>query len=244
MTDVRIQTIIHNRYLVFDASGQLPFSIVYGLCRRAKEDVDARSIVLRTAESALDVPYAIAKGLLTLKEKDEGSGEMRSVGFGVKKMRVEDGNGSRGEGDEGGEGGRKGEYVILPSPVSRTKNWKEDLTVYQYRIDPRSPLGLLLKPGKTYEIRLAGDDLGVKWWRYIDDDGDADNNNGIDISSSSVSISHDKGTTDQLRQQQLRTAQTLETETEGCFVADVSAGCGDAHASLAKCQRQGQRSRR
>ncbi|KAI1364827.1 hypothetical protein F5Y08DRAFT_339313 [Xylaria arbuscula] len=174
MADVRIQTIIHNRYLVFDASGQLPFSIVYGLCRRAKEDVDARSIVLRTADSALDVPYAIAQGLLSLKEKYEGSGEVRSVGF-------------------------------------------------EYHIDPRSTLGLLLKPGKAYEIRLAGDDLGVKWWRYVDD-GDADNN-GIDVSS--VSVSHENGI-DRLHQQ-LCTAQTLETEKEAGRLVNTRFSNGRAH---------------
>ncbi|KAI0512895.1 hypothetical protein F5B22DRAFT_637486 [Xylaria bambusicola] len=156
MVDIRIQIVIHNRYLVFDASGELPFSIVYGLCRRSKDDLDARDIILHTAKSALDVPYAIANGLLTLHEKDDASGEMRSIELDLLDER------------KGATDSEEGAYLTLSSPMTRTKHWKEDMTVYQYPIDSKSELGSLLKPGRAYTIRLASSDLGVKWWRYSD----------------------------------------------------------------------------
>ncbi|KAK5631439.1 hypothetical protein RRF57_007153 [Xylaria bambusicola] len=135
MVDFCIQTVIHNRQLIFSASCQLPFSIVYGLCRRSKDDLDARDIILHTANSPLDVLYAIAKGLLTLHEKDDASGEMRSTELDLSYEY---------------EGRRRG----IPNPLI-ANDWKEDMTVYQYLIDPESALGTLLNPGKRYMIRLV-----------------------------------------------------------------------------------------
>ncbi|MCJ1345992.1 hypothetical protein MMC31_004203 [Peltigera leucophlebia] len=57
------------RYRIFDASGQLPFSLVFGLCRRSPADTDPRPLLLEIAASVLDVPFALAHGLLTLHEQ-------------------------------------------------------------------------------------------------------------------------------------------------------------------------------
>lgn len=65
---LRISTQLHSRFPVLDRSGRLSFSIVVGLFRRSPADTDARPLVLCTARSALDVPYALAHGLLTLHE--------------------------------------------------------------------------------------------------------------------------------------------------------------------------------
>ncbi|TGJ79485.1 hypothetical protein E0Z10_g9279 [Xylaria hypoxylon] len=155
MEDIRIHTAIHSRYRVFDATGQLPFSIVFGLCRRSPVDTDARAIILHTANSALDVPYAISNGLLTFHEKDEE---------GEREKKVELANQHKASSSE------HGAYLALSSPIGRTKRWREDMTIFQYRIDPGTELASVLHPDKRYTIRLASQDLGVKWWAYNDGD--------------------------------------------------------------------------
>ncbi|KAI0429120.1 hypothetical protein F5Y09DRAFT_311094 [Xylaria sp. FL1042] len=155
MERLRIHTAIHNRYRVFDAAGQLPFSIVFGLCRRSPDDVAPRNIILHTKNSVLDVPYAISNGLLTLHEEHE-AGERGS------KVEL--------SGQRGAPESERGTYLTISSPIGRTKHWREDMTIFQYHIDPKSELGSVLQPGKTYTIRLASEDLGVKWWTYSEDD--------------------------------------------------------------------------
>ncbi|KAJ3544595.1 hypothetical protein NM208_g2964 [Fusarium decemcellulare] len=66
MSDVKIYTVIHSKYQVFDSSGKLPFSIVFGLCRRSSQDADPRPLHINTANSILDVPYALSNKLLAL----------------------------------------------------------------------------------------------------------------------------------------------------------------------------------
>jgi hypothetical protein len=63
---LRIQTRLRSRYMVFDASGRLPFDIVFGLRRRS--DSDPCDISFQTTKSLLDVPYALANSLLSLYE--------------------------------------------------------------------------------------------------------------------------------------------------------------------------------
>ena len=70
MNELHIHTQTHSRYQVFDASGQLPFNIVFGLCRRSPGDTDLRPLLIEIAGSVLDVPFALAHGLLTLHEQD------------------------------------------------------------------------------------------------------------------------------------------------------------------------------
>ncbi|KAI2625593.1 hypothetical protein GGR54DRAFT_506550 [Hypoxylon sp. NC1633] len=155
MEELRIRTAIHSRYQVFDASGRLPFSIVFGLCRRQPSDTDARPIVLHTANSSLDVPYALAHGLLTLHEHHGEGGQETQVNL-ADRLRQSESN--------------VGTYLTLSSPVGRTQHWREAMNIYQYHINSNSELASMLQPGRKYTIRLASEDLGVKWWVYGDDD--------------------------------------------------------------------------
>lgn len=157
MEELHIHTAIHSRYQVFDASGQHPFSIVFGLCRRSPNDTDPRPIVLHAANSVLDVPYAIAHRLLTLHEHHGKEGRQeKPIDFPAGQLQLP-------------ESEAAGTYLSLPSPVDRTAHWKDAMTVYQYQVTPNSELASVLQPGRKYTIRLAGKDLGVKWWTYGDD---------------------------------------------------------------------------
>lgn len=63
---------------------------------------------------------------------------------------------------------KEAECLSLPSPVNRTEHWRDAFTVYQCHVDVNGELASILEPGKKYIIRLASDDLGVKWWAYSD----------------------------------------------------------------------------
>ena len=162
MNELRIHTQIHSRYQVYDASGQLPFSIVFGLCRRSPADTDPRPLLLEVAGSVLDVPYALAHGLLTLHEQDpQDTKQWVEVDLGRLNNVAT----------------KEAEYLSLPSPVNRTEHWRDVFTVYQCHVDVDGDLASILEPGKKYIIRLASGDLGVKRWAYsdrkqfVDDDG-------------------------------------------------------------------------
>ncbi len=146
--ELRIHTQINSRYQVFDASGKLPFSIVFGLCRRSKADTDPRPLLFETAGSVLDVPYALAHGLLTLHEKDAKQG----VELDLSRLNT--------------MAAKEAECVSLPSPVNRTEHWRDAFTVHQCHIDVNGELASILESGKTYIIRLASEDLSVKRWAY------------------------------------------------------------------------------
>lgn len=148
-----IYTQIHSRYRVFDASGHLPFSIVFGFCRRGTTDTDMRAIVLTISGSVLDVPYALANGLLTLHERDpHDTHHYIDVDLsGLRKTPAEN-----------------AEFLSLPSPVNRIQSWRESFTTYSYPVNVDSKLASILDPGKKYSIRLASQDLGVRWWVYSD----------------------------------------------------------------------------
>ena len=150
---LRISTQVHSRLSVLDRSGRLPFSIAFGLCRRSPADADPRPLVLCTARSALDVPYALAHGLLTLHE--HGPEEEQDFEVDVSRLTKT-------------EGGDKSTYVVLPSPVNRAKGIGRIAasTTYQYHVKAESELASLIDPGKKYMIQLAGTDLGVKWHAY------------------------------------------------------------------------------
>jgi hypothetical protein len=150
MSELRLEVHIHNRYQVFDASGELPFSIVFGLCRRSPSDTNPRPITLETAGSLFDVPYALAHGLLTLYERDEHAAEW--VKMDVSRM---------GDLDP-----RQPESITVPSPVDRTMPWRQCLTEYLCPIDIEGALASVLKVGKRYRIKLGSQDLGVTKWVY------------------------------------------------------------------------------
>ncbi|KAL8754668.1 MAG: hypothetical protein Q9184_005036 [Pyrenodesmia sp. 2 TL-2023] len=163
MNELRIHTQVHSRYQVFDASGQLPFSIVFGLCRRSPADTDPGPLLLEVAGSALDVPYALAHGLLTLHEQDPKDAK-QSIEVSVSRLNKIVTT-------------KEAECLSLPSPVNRTEHWRDAFTVYQCPIDVNGEMASILEPGKKYIVRLAGNDLGVKRWAYgdrkdlISDDG-------------------------------------------------------------------------
>lgn len=153
MGELRIHTHIHSRYQVFDASGQLPFSIVFGLCRRSPTDTDPRPLLVETAGSVLDVPYALAHGLLTLHEQDSEDAK-KLVEVDIKKL-------NKVEAKEGG-------FISLPSPVDRKEHWRDAFTVHQYHFDINGELAYILEPGKKYIVKLASEDLGVGRSAYSD----------------------------------------------------------------------------
>lgn len=153
MDEFRIHVQPQSRYNVFDASGQLPFSVVFGICRLSKSDTDSRSILIDTAGTVFDVPHALAHGLLTLYEENPG-GAATWTEVNVNEI----GNVDMGD----------SECISVPSPINRAKNWKDDLTVYMCRITLEGVLASILKVGKKYRIRIAGKDLGVSKWAYSD----------------------------------------------------------------------------
>lgn len=165
MNELGIHTQIHSRYQVFDASGQMSFSIVVGLCRRSPADTDPRPLLLEIAGSVLDVPYALAHSLLTLDEQDPKDATQPVE---VDLSRLD------------GVAAKEAECLSLPSPVNRKEHWRDAFTIYQCHVDVNGELASILKPGKEYIIRLATEDLGVKRWAYSDSDRNhfVDNNDG------------------------------------------------------------------
>lgn len=150
---LRIQTRLQSRYTVFDASGRLPFDIVFGLRRRS--DSDPRDISFQTTKSLLDVPYALANSLLSLYE-------LRTSTAGPKE-RVEVDLSSLREAISNNEPAPK--YIVLPSKSNRTEpRGQMGVTEYRYRVNPGSPLASLLEPGKKYSIGLTNRKLGVHHW--------------------------------------------------------------------------------
>lgn len=119
-------------------------------------------MLLESAGSVLDVPYALTHDLLTLHERDpEDAKQWVEVDLSrLTKVAA-----------------KEAECLPLPSPVNRTERWRACFTVYQCRVDANGEWASILEPGKKYIIRLASGDLGVKQWAYsdrkqfVDDDG-------------------------------------------------------------------------
>lgn len=150
MEPLKILTEITALHRVFDASGRLPFSIVFGLCRRSKEDNDARSLVLDVAGSILDVPYALANGFLSIHERDP---QDKSNWIAVDLSLLTDVRKS------------KSKYISLSSPASRDGSYRSNMTEYQCHLGV-DDFASILEPGRGYSIKLANDDLGVHSWAY------------------------------------------------------------------------------
>jgi hypothetical protein len=160
MDRLRVQTQLKSRYPVFDASGQLPFDIVFGL--RRKLDSDRRDISFQTAHSFLDVPYALAKGLLRIHElrpSETGPDEHVEVDLSALRDAV------AADGDEAAVR----EHITLPSKSNKKeKRGQLGVTEYRYRVKPGSPLAACFEIGKRYSIGLVNRDLGTHRW--IDSD--------------------------------------------------------------------------
>ena len=179
MSELRVHTHIHSLFQVFDASGQLPFSIVFGLCRRSHTDTDPRSLLVETAGSVLDVPYALAHGLLTLHEQ-VSEDTQKLVEVDLKKLsKVE---------------AKHGHSISLPSPVDRKEHWRDTFTVYPYHVDVNGELALVLVPGKKYIVKLASEDLGVRRSAYSDRDHLIDKEGQCDDGSRPVKLVSSKPT--------------------------------------------------
>ena len=173
MSELRAHTQLNSRYQVFDASGELPFSLVFGLCRRSPADTDPRPVLLDIASSILDVPYVLAHGLLTIhKYKPKCSEHLVGVDLTYLKEIT----------------AVKGKYLSLPSPINRTKLWRDAFTVYHSPIDVKSPLTSVLEEGKRYRIKMTGTDLGIRRWAYSSRQELADDNHPPTHDSKSVRI--------------------------------------------------------
>lgn len=159
MEPLKVQTQLACRYRIFDASGKLPFDVIFGLRRRSSQDDDPRDIRFKVAGSILDVPHALAHGLLKLCEvrtSESGSDERVEVDLTSLRNALTDHDLSS-------------EFVILPSKGNRTTETSSSdgtFTAYHYRIHADSPLASLLTPGKKYSFGLAERDLGVH--EYVD----------------------------------------------------------------------------
>jgi len=150
---LRIKTQLKSRYTVFDASGRLPLDIVYGL--RRKSDSDPRDVSFQVTRSFLDVPYALANGLLSLHElrsSDTSPNQHIEVDLSRLRETIADEEPAL-------------EYIVLPSKSNRTaERGQLGFTEYRYRVESGSLLSSLFKPGKKYSIGLANRDLGTHCW--------------------------------------------------------------------------------
>ena len=153
MNELRIHTYIHSRYRVFDASPHLPFSIVFGLSCWLAADTDPRPLLLEIVGSVLDVPYALAYGLLTLHQQDPQDAKQR-IEVDLSRLNK--------------VAAKEAECLSLLSPVNRTEHWRDAFTVYQCHVDVDGALASILEPGRKYIIRLASGNHGVKRWAYSD----------------------------------------------------------------------------
>lgn len=151
MNELAIHTLIHRQYQVLDHSGQLPFSIVFDLCRHASTDTESRPLLLATRESAFDAPYALANKRLYLivEDADVEEADLRQeTALAVEKL-------SQFE--------TKSTYLSLSSPVNRSGRWKPAIVTCQYQVDPRSELGALsLQTKKIIDYTLGS---GIGWYR-------------------------------------------------------------------------------
>ena len=156
MDPLRVNTQLKSRYAVFDTSGKLPFDIVFGL--RRKTDSDPRDIAFQTTYSILDVPYALAHGLLRLHElrcTDTNPEEHFEVDLSALRDAI------AGSDDEP----TTLEYITLPSRSNKTeKRGQMGATEYRYRIEAGSPLASCFEVGKKYSLGLVKRDLGTHRW--------------------------------------------------------------------------------
>lgn len=142
---IKLKIRINSQCRVFDQSGGLPFSIVFGLSRRSPTDVDTRPILLDTSGSVLDVPFALANGLLKLYQGPNAEEvDLRSFQAPASKS----------------------QYLTLAArEEGQTHPWR-NLHTHLCRIHVTSPLAKLLQSNTKYTIRLASEHLAVQWWAY------------------------------------------------------------------------------
>jgi hypothetical protein len=161
MGELDISTVIGQRYAVFDQSGELPFTVLFGLTRRSEDDLDPRPLTLDTRKSALDVPYGLAHGLLELVNQDgdvHNAQPDTDIPQALRELAHLDNDHMQ-------------PFMTLPSPVNRPHGLRSDyVTRFEYLIKKDSALGSMLKPGTKYSIRFPRiespphrNELGVRW---------------------------------------------------------------------------------
>ncbi|KAF1818792.1 uncharacterized protein K489DRAFT_384276 [Dissoconium aciculare CBS 342.82] len=166
MSELRIRTTIAQRHDVFDRTGELPFVVLFGLTRHSEDDLDPRPLTIDTRKSALDVPYAIAHGLLCLFNIDGGFIDAlreTHIPQALRELPNLDND-------------KMKPFMTLPTPVDRPQGLRTDIvTRFEYLIEKDSALGSMLRPGTKYEIRFPRvgptpmlSDLGVRWCAYGD----------------------------------------------------------------------------
>ncbi|KAM0227319.1 hypothetical protein ACHAP5_012202 [Fusarium lateritium] len=156
MEKLNIWMIINVRYQVFDQSGKLPFSIVFGLCRRSSDDTDTRPLRLSTRQTILDVPYALSDNLLQLRKYNARTKTDIQVDVGQLDL-----------------SNSEESYLTLPSPVGRTGDWRNCVSEYHYLVNPESELASLLEPGEKYTFQnFTGWELGADAYSYINEQGE------------------------------------------------------------------------
>lgn len=153
MNELKIHVLIQARYQIFDVSGRHPFTIDIGLCRHSPDDPDPRSLIIDVSGSVLDIPYAIANGLLISHGINTLQGDKERLKHINLDTPIEEGK----------------RYITLPSPVGRTKHYKDCFTIFEYPVEKGSALASLFLPGNEHRINLASRDLGIKWYIYLDD---------------------------------------------------------------------------
>lgn len=137
---------ISSQYTVFDQSGKLPFSIVFGLCRRKPtgDAHDSHTILLDTSGSVLDVPVALANGLLKLyRGREQLEVDLSSFTATAAEPR----------------------YISIPPRPERTHN-TQSAEPYHCQIDAAGPLADFLQPGAWYSMRVKSEQFAVRWWAY------------------------------------------------------------------------------
>jgi len=173
--ELRIQVQINSRYKIFDTSGQIPFSVAFGLIRRSQTDENPHPIRVETTGSILDVQYALGHGLLKLQEQDaEGSAKWKEVNITPLKDIAK----------------KDSEPLYLPSPVHRADRagWRDHVTVYQCHIDPDGRLASMLARGKRYRIKLSNDEDDNKRWAHDEQKNSFSHDGTPDQSSEPVKV--------------------------------------------------------
>ncbi|KAM0203077.1 hypothetical protein ACHAPA_010053 [Fusarium lateritium] len=156
MRKLDIWMVINVRYQVFDQSGKLPFSIIFGLCRRSSDDNDPRPLRLRARQTILDVPYALSNNLLQLRKYNART--KTDIQIDVGQLDLSNSEES---------------YLTLPSPVGRTGDWRNCVSEYHDLVNPESELASLLEPGEKYTFQnFTGWELGADTYSYINEQGE------------------------------------------------------------------------
>jgi hypothetical protein len=141
---VKIHVSINSDYRAFDLAGKLPLNIIFGLCRRVKPEApEMRPILFDVSGSVFDVPYALANGLLNLYD------------------RTKDRNVDVSEFDAPAS---ESSFLTLHPKVKVPRLYVDKICAVP--LTPESQLAKLLRQDTTYDIRLASNQLGVKWWGY------------------------------------------------------------------------------